>query len=147
MTDEQTTDFEPKVIAYCCTFCAYSAADLAGSMRLQYSPNVRVVKIHCTGKMEPILLLTAMENGADAVMVCGCNLGDCHFVEGNVRGKQWVRYTKKLLAEIGLEPERIEFFHVPASAGPRFAEVCNEMTERARTLGPNPLRKQAAVAQ
>ena len=136
-----STGFEPKVLAYCCTFCAYSAADLAGSMRLQYPTNVRVVKIQCTGKMEPILILKALEQGADAVMVCGCAFGDCHFVEGNVRGKRWVKYTKQLLAESGLEPERIEFFHVPASAGPRFAEVVEEMTERARKLGPNPLAR------
>jgi len=137
-------EFEPKVVAYCCTFCAYSAADLAGSMRLQYSPNVRVVKIQCTGKMEPILILRAIQSGADAVMVCGCNLGDCHFVEGNVHGKRWVRYSKKLLAESGMEPERVEFFHIPASAGPQFAEVVNEMTERVRKLGPNPLKPRSA---
>lgn len=137
------SDFEPKIVAYCCTYCAYSAADLAGSMRLAYPPNVRVIKIQCTGRVEPILLLRALEEGADAVMVCGCNIGDCHFVEGNVRGKRWVRYAQKLLAEAGLPPQRVEFFHVPASAGPRFAEVVAEMTERARQLGPNPLRATA----
>jgi len=110
-------------------------------MRLEYPPNVRVVKILCTGKIDALLLLGALENGADAVYVAGCALGDCHFLEGNVRAIQVVAHAKKMLAEIGLEPERLEFFHVPASAGPLFAQRAAEMTERARQLGPNPLRK------
>ena len=132
--------YEPKVVAYCCTYCAYTAGDLAGSMRLEYSPSVRVIKILCTGKIDAVLLLRAFEDGADAVYVAGCALGDCHFLEGNLRAIQTVTHTKALLTEIGLEPERLEFFHVPASAGPLFAQRANEMTERARTLGPNPLR-------
>jgi coenzyme F420-reducing hydrogenase delta subunit len=133
--------FEPKVVAFCCTYCAYTAGDLAGSMRLEYAPNVRVVKILCTGKIDAVLLLRAFEEGADAVYVAGCALGDCHFQEGNLRALQTIAHGKKLLAEIGLEPERLEFFHVPASAGPLFAQRANEMTDRARQLGPNPLRR------
>ncbi len=133
--------YEPKVVAFCCTYCAYTAGDLAGSMRLTYSPNVRVVKTLCTGKIDAVLLLRAFEGGADAVYVAGCAIGDCHFLEGNLRAVQTVAYTKKLLPEIGLEPERLEFFHVPASAGPLFAKRADEMTARARQLGPNPLRK------
>jgi coenzyme F420-reducing hydrogenase delta subunit len=138
---EPSTTFEPKVVAFCCTYCAYTAADLAGSMRLEYAPNVRVVKILCSGKIDALLLLRAFEDGADAVYVAGCALGDCHFLEGNVQAIRTVAYAKKLLAEVGLEPERLEFFHIPASAGPLFAERANEMTERARRLGPNPLRQ------
>ena len=138
-------NFEPKVVTFCCTYCSYTAADLAGSMRLHYAPNVRIVKILCTGKIEPILLLEAFNDGADIVYVSGCALGDCHFIEGNVRGKAAVTYTKKLLEEIGIEPERLEFFHIPASAGPLFAEVADQMTERGRQLGPNPLRKYTGV--
>jgi coenzyme F420-reducing hydrogenase delta subunit len=132
--------FEPKLATFCCTYCAYTAGDLAGSMRLEYAPNVRVVKILCTGKIDAVLLLRAFEDGADGVYVAGCALGDCHFLEGNLRAIQVVAHAKKLLGEIGLEPERLEFFHVPASAGPLFAQRANEMTERVRTLGPNPLR-------
>ena len=132
--------YEPKVVAFCCTYCAYTAGDLAGSMRLEYAPNVRVVKILCTGKIDAVLLLRAFEDGADAVYVAGCNLGDCHFLEGNLRAIRTVAQTKLLLEEVGLEPERLEFFHVPASAGPLFAQRADEMTERARKLGPNPLR-------
>ena len=133
--------YEPKVVAFCCTYCAYTAGDLAGSMRLEYAANVRVVKILCTGKIDAVLLLRAFEDGADAVYVAGCNLGDCHFLEGNLRAIRTVAHAKHLLGEIGLEPERLEFFHVPASAGPLFAQRADEMTERARKLGPNPLRK------
>jgi F420-non-reducing hydrogenase iron-sulfur subunit len=134
-------DFEPKVVAYCCTYCSYTAADLAGSMRLNYSPNVRIVKLLCTGKVEPILLLKAFKEGADIVYVAGCALGDCHFIEGNVRGKAAVKYTKHLLEEIGVEPERLEFFHIPASAGPLFAETANKMAQRGYDLGRSPIAK------
>ena len=140
---ENTSDspYEPKVVAYCCTYCAYTAGDLAGSMRLEYASNVRVVKILCTGKIDAVLLLRAFEDGADAVYVAGCALGDCHFLEGNLRAIQTVAHAKTLLAEVGLEPQRLEFFHVPASAGPLFAQRANEMTARAKELGPNPLRR------
>ena len=133
-------------MAYCCTYCAYTAGDLAGSMRLEYAPNVRVIKILCTGKIDAILLLRAFEDGADAVYVAGCALGDCHFLEGNLGAIRTVAHARKLLAEIGLEPDRLEFFHIPASAGPLFARRADEMTERARKLGPNPLRSGSAGA-
>ena len=139
--DEKAPAFEPKVVAFCCTYCAYTAADTAGSMRLTYAPNVRVVKLECSGKIDAVLLLRAFEHGADAVYVAGCELGDCHFLEGNVRAIQTVAYTKKLLAEIGLQPQRLEFFHISASEGPLFAERTDEMTARATELGKNPLRE------
>lgn len=142
--DHQASEpYEPKVVAFCCTYCAYTAGDLAGSMRLEYAPNVRVIKILCTGKIDAVLLLRAFADGADAVYVAGCNLGDCHFLEGNLRAIRTVAHAKHLLAEVGLEPERLEFFHIPASAGPLFAQRANEMTERARELGPNPLHGMA----
>lgn len=140
MSNDSPTPYEPKVVAFCCTYCAYTAGDLAGSMRLEYAPNVRIVKILCSGKVDAVLLLRAFEDGADAVYVAGCNLGDCHFLEGNLRAIRTVAHAKHLLSEIGLEPERLEFFHVPASAGPVFAQRADEMTERARRLGPNPMR-------
>jgi F420-non-reducing hydrogenase iron-sulfur subunit len=143
--DIRANPFEPKLVTFCCTYCAYTAGDLAGSMRLAYAPNVRVVKILCTGKIDAVLLLRAFEEGADGVYIAGCAKGDCHFLEGNLRAIQVVAHAKRLLGEIGLEPERLEFFHVPASAGPLFAQRANEMTERVRKLGPNPLR--ATIAQ
>lgn len=137
--------FEPKIVAYCCTYCAYTAGDLAGSMRLEYAPNIRVVKVPCSGTINPIVLLRAFEDGADAVYVAGCAVGDCHFLRGNLQAMRTVDFVKTLLEEIGLEPQRLEFFHIPASAGPLFAQRANQMTERARQLGPNPLRPMAGV--
>jgi F420-non-reducing hydrogenase iron-sulfur subunit len=133
--------YEPKVMAFCCRYCAYTAADLAGSLRLKYAPNVRLVHILCSGRIDAVHLLRAFEDGADAVFVAGCNLGDCHFLEGNLSAIRTVAHAKRLLAEVGLEPERLEFFHIAASEGPLFAQRVDEMTERARRLGPNPLRK------
>ncbi len=132
--------YEPKVVAFCCTYCAYAAGDLTGSMRLEYAPNVRIVKLPCSGKVDAALLLKTFDDGADAVYVAGCAIGDCHFLEGNLRAIRAVTHVKFLLSEVGLEPERLEFFHIPASDAPLFAERADEMTERARRLGPNPLR-------
>lgn len=145
MSEPAPRAFEPKVLAFCCTHCAYTAADLAGSLRLAYAPNVRIIKLMCSGKTDAALLLRAFADGADAVYVAGCALGDCHYQEGNLRAVQVVAYAKRLLAEIGLEPERLEFFHIPASEGPLFAQRADEMTERARRLGPNPLRRSPAA--
>ncbi|MEW6545388.1 MAG: hydrogenase iron-sulfur subunit [Bacillota bacterium] len=132
--------FEPKIVAFCCYYCAYSAADLAGSMRLQYPPNVRLIEVPCSGRVDPALLLRALEEGADGVYVAGCMEGDCHFQQGNIRAKRRVGAIKKLLSQIGWEPERVEMYNVPASDGARFAQVAREFTERVRQLGPNPAR-------
>ena len=133
--------YEPVVVAYCCHYCAYTAADLAGSMRLEYAPNIRVIKIMCTGKVDTILLLKAIEDGADAVYVAGCEEGSCHFLEGNYRAKKKVAQAKALLKEIGIEPERVAMYNISASNSVLFAQAANEMTEIARKLGPNPLKK------
>ena len=132
------SEYKPVIVAFVCTYCSYTAADLAGSLRLSYPANVRIVKMMCTGKTDPIFLMRAFEKGADAVFVAGCDLGDCHFLEGNIHGKSWVAYTKERLEAIGLEPERLEFFHVPASKANDWVAAVNEMTQRAIRLGPNP---------
>ena len=133
--------WEPRVVAFCCHYCAYSAADLVGSMRLEYSPNVRIIRILCTGKIDTLHILRAFEDGADAVYVAGCEEGSCHFLEGNLRAKKKVVQAKKLLKEVGIEPERLEMFNISASNSVLFARAADEMTERARQLGPNPLNK------
>jgi F420-non-reducing hydrogenase iron-sulfur subunit len=134
-------NYEPKIIAFCCKYCAYTAADLAGSMRIEYPSNIRIIQLLCTGRLDVLHVLKAFEEGADAVYVAGCELGDCHFLEGNYRAVKRIAYAKNLIKEIGLEPERLEFFHIGASEGPKFAEAAKEMTERALKLGPSPLRK------
>ena len=138
MTDN---GFNPKILALVCTYCTYTAADMAGSMRLQYPPNVRVVKLLCTGRVDINHLLEAFLAGWDAVMVSGCEIGDCHFLEGNLRAKERVAHAKTLIEEAGLEPERLEMFHIGASDAPKWAETVTMMTERTRELGPNPLRR------
>ncbi len=134
-------DFEPKIVAFCCHYCAYTAADLAGSMRLQYPPNVRIIRLPCTGKVDVLHLLRAFEDGADGVYVAGCMEGDCHFINGNFRAKKRVHYAKKLLDEIGFGGDRLEMFNMSAAMGPRFAEVARKMVERIKKLGPSPIKK------
>jgi coenzyme F420-reducing hydrogenase delta subunit len=135
--------FEPTIVAFCCHFCAYTAADLAGTMRLQYPPNVRIIRLPCTGKVDVRFLLEAFEKGADGVYVAGCLEGDCHFLTGNFRAKKRVAYAKRLLDEIGFGGERLEMYNMSAAMGPRFAEVAREMTEKIRKLGPSPIKKSA----
>lgn len=134
--------YVPRIIAFCCQYCAYAAADLAGVMRLKYSPSIRIVLVPCTGRVDVIHLLRAIEDGADGVYVAGCLEGGCHFVEGNFKAKRRVMFVKNLLSEIGIEEERIEMFNLSAADGSRFAEIANEMTERIKALGPSPLRGQ-----
>jgi len=132
-------NFSPKIVAFCCYYCAYSAADLAGSMRLQYPPSIRMVELPCSGKIDARVIMEAFEKGADGVYVAGCLEGDCHFLKGNIRARRRVAYVKKLLDEIGIGGNRLEMFNLSGSMGPRFAEIANEMTERIKNLGPSPL--------
>ena len=130
------SEFEPKIVAYCCNFCAFAAADLAGAMRLQYPPGVRIIRLPCTGKVDAIHLMKAFEEGADGVFVAGCLEGQCHYLEGNLRAKKRVAYVKRLLAEVEIEPERIDMFNLSSAMGGRFAEIVEEMTQRIKELGP-----------
>lgn len=125
---------EPNIIAFCCHYCAFTAADLAGTMRLQYPTNIRIVRLPCTGRVDANMILQAFVEGADGVMVAGCEIGSCHFIKGNCRGKKRVEYTKKLLAETGVNPQRLEMFYIAASQGPLFAQTATEFTERIRRL-------------
>jgi coenzyme F420-reducing hydrogenase delta subunit len=131
---------ELQIVAYCCQHCAYAAADLAGGLRIQYPPNVRVVMLPCTGKLDALLALQAFEDGADGVMVAGCLPGDCHYLEGNANAKRRVEYLQSVLKEIGLEPERVRMFNLSAAMAGQFVEITKEMTEKITELGPNPLR-------
>ncbi len=134
-------EFEPIDIAFCCHYCASTAADLAGTMRLQYPPNVRIIRLPCTGKVDVRLLLEAFEKGADGVYVAGCMEGDCHFLKGNFRSKKRVALAKRILEDAGIGGARLEMYNMSAAMGPRFAEVAREMTEKIRQLGPSPIKK------
>ena len=138
-TSKKMTDgFVPKIVAFCCNFCAYAAADLAGVSRFAYPPNVRIIRLPCSGKADVPLLLEAFTEGADGVYVAGCLDGDCHYLEGNTKAKRRVAEARRLLAEVGIEPERLELFQLSAAMGQRFAEIAMEMTERIARLGPRP---------
>lgn len=128
--------FEPKIVAYCCNFCAFAAADLAGAMRVQYPPNVRIIRLPCTGKVDAIHLMKAFEDGADGVFIAGCLEGECHFLEGNLRAKKRVSYVKRLLEEVGMNSQRVEMFNLSSAMGGRFAEIVEEMTQRIKEMGP-----------
>ena len=137
------SDFEPKIVAFCCHYCSYAAADLAGSMRLSYPTNIKILKIPCTGKVDALYLLRAFEDGADGVIVAGCEEGTCHFINGNIKAKKKVKYTKKILDEIGLGGDRLEMYNLSAAMGQKFADLAKEMTERIKKLGPSPVNSGA----
>jgi F420-non-reducing hydrogenase iron-sulfur subunit len=132
--------FEPKILALCCHYCAYAAADLAGSMRVQYPPNVRVLRLPCTGKVDIGYIMEAFEKGVDGVIIAGCLEGGCHFQEGNLRARKRVEFAKQILEEAGIEPERLEMFNLSSAMGQTFAEIATQVTERIRKLGPSPLK-------
>jgi F420-non-reducing hydrogenase iron-sulfur subunit len=132
--------FEPEITAFMCIYCAYMAADTAGALRISYPPNVKLVKLPCTGKMDPRYILKAFEDGADGVYVVGCPVGNCHHVRGNERAHARVQWMRKLLDEIGLGGERLDMFFMSGGQGATFAEVAKEMTERIRGLGPSPIK-------
>ncbi len=136
--------FEPEIIVFACHYCAYAAADLAGSMRLQYPSNIRMIKLPCTGKLEVIHLLRAIEGGADGVYAAGCLEGECHYLKGNLWARKRVDHVKKLLAEVGIEPERVEMYNMSSAMGARFADVATEFTQRIKELGPSPARRPGA---
>jgi len=141
---DQAADVSLHIVAFCCHYCAYAAADLAGALRMQCPPTVRVVKLPCTGKVDVLLLLGALEHGADGVMVAGCLEGDCHYQRGNLHARQRVERVQKLLEQVGLEPERVRMFNMSSGMGQRWAEAVTEMDAQIGALGPSPLRPMAS---
>jgi len=133
--------FEPKIIAFCCHFCAYASADLAGSMRLQYPSGVRIIRTPCTGRLEVEYYMRAFENGADGVLVAGCLEGGCHFIEGNLFAKKRVQAVRDILEESGIEKERLRMVNISAAMATNLAAVITEMVSTIKNLGPNPIRK------
>jgi F420-non-reducing hydrogenase iron-sulfur subunit len=131
-------DFEPLIIAFCCNWCSYAGADLAGVSRLQYPPAARVIRVMCSGMVHPNLVIDALTKGADGVLICGCHPGDCHYLEGNLRAENRKEAIELMLEDFGVEPERFRLEWVSASEGPRFAQVVRDMSEQVRSLGPSP---------
>ena len=134
-------NFDPQIIAFCCKFCAYAAADLAGSMRLSYPSSIKIIQVPCTGRIDVIHILKALEEGADGVMIAGCLEGECHFLEGNLRVRKRVHSVKDILTQIGMKPERVEMYNLSSAMGQMFAQIASQMTEKIHHLGPNPVIK------
>jgi len=135
------TEFDPKIVGFLCNWCSYAGADLAGVSRIQYPPNIRIVRVMCSGRVDPAFILEAFKSGADGVLVAGCHLpADCHYISGNFKAYRRVTLLKKLLQQFGIEPERLRLEWVSASEGDRFATIIKDMVKEIKKLGPNPLR-------
>ncbi len=134
-------DFEPNIIGFLCNWCSYAGADLAGTSRIKYPANVKTIRVMCSGRIDPVYVLEALKKGADGVLIAGCHPGDCHYQSGNYKANRRIKLLKKMVEELGIEPERIRFEYVSASEGKKFAELITEMTEQIKKIGPNPLSK------
>lgn len=135
------SDFEPKIVAFCCNWCSYAGADLAGVSRFQYPPNARIVRVMCSGRVEPQFILRAFELGADGVLVAGCHIGDCHYISGNEKAQKKIEATKDLIDQLGIGSTRLRLEWISASEGSKFAETMKDFVEHLKGLGPNPLRE------
>ncbi|UCG44957.1 MAG: hydrogenase iron-sulfur subunit [Candidatus Bathyarchaeota archaeon] len=134
------TEFEPVIIGLTCNWCAYAGADLAGTSKIQYPPNIRIIRVMCTGRIEPEFIFDAFRMGADGVLIGGCHLGDCHYQEGNYKTALRVSITREVLKSLGIEPERVRLEWISASEGKKFSETVKSFIEEIRRLGPNPLK-------
>ena len=134
-------EWEPKVVAFLCNWCSYAGADLAGTGRLQYPTNIRIIRLPCSGRINPLYIIRALAEGADGVMVAGCHPGDCHYLTGNLYARRRFTLLKKLLETAGIHSDRVHFTWVSASEGTRFASVVTEVCEKVKKLGPNRIMK------
>jgi F420-non-reducing hydrogenase iron-sulfur subunit len=128
--------WEPKIVGFLCNWCSYRGADLAGTSRIHFAPNVKVIRVPCSTRVEPTFVIKAFQSGADGVLILGCHPGDCHYIEGNYKTMRRVPLLKKMLMQFGVEDERVRLDWVSASEGEKYASIINEMTEKIRALGP-----------
>ena len=128
--------WEPKIVGFLCNWCSYRGADLAGTARLKFAPNVKVIRVPCSTRVEPTFVLKAFQSGADGVLILGCHPGDCHYIEGNYKTMRRLPLLKKMLAQFGVEEARVRLDWVSASEGEKYARIVNDMTEAVRALGP-----------
>ncbi|MCJ7579907.1 MAG: hydrogenase iron-sulfur subunit [Candidatus Aminicenantes bacterium] len=133
-------EFDPLIVSFCCNWCSYTGADLAGVSRLQYPPNVRIIRVMCSGMVHPNLVIDALTKGADGVIICGCHPGDCHYEDGNLKTEKRAEAINLMLEDFGLEEERFRLEWVSASEGPKFAQVMTDFTEQVKKLGPSPYK-------
>ena len=129
-------EYNPQIIAFLCKWCSYTGADLAGTSRMEYKPNVRAIRVMCSGRIEPTFVLKAFRKGADGVLICGCHPGDCHYQEGNYRCLRRFHMLKKYIQQMGIESERLKLEWISASEGKQYAELINSFTQTISELGP-----------
>ena len=134
-------EFEPNIIGFLCNWCSYAGADLAGTSRIKYPPNIKSIRVMCSGRVDTVFILEALKKGADGVLVAGCHPGDCHYQSGNYKTNRRIKLLKKLLEEMGVEPQRVRFDYVSASEGHKFASVVTEYVDELKKMGPNPLKE------
>lgn len=130
-------DFEPKIVGFLCNWCTYTGADLAGTARIQYPPNIKVIRMMCSGGVDMVYVMKALLEGADGVLIGGCHPGDCHYQSGNYKARRRVAILKKILEEVGFEKERVWLRWISASEGKKFANTVTEMVEHLKKIGPN----------
>ena len=128
--------FEPKILVFCCNWCSYAGADLAGTSRLKIKPQFRIIRTMCSGRVDPSLILYAFNKGADGVMVAGCHPGDCHYNSGNYKARRRIMLLKNMLLQLGIEPERLRLDWISASEAPKFQSTVNEFIDEVTKLGP-----------
>lgn len=133
-------EFEPNIVAFVCKWCTYTAADLAGTSRIQYPPNVKIIRLMCSGSVDPIFVVKALSQGADGVLIGGCHPGDCHYVSGNYKARRRILILKTILKNVGFEADRVWIRWISASEGKYFATVITEMVEQLKKMGPSPLK-------
>lgn len=133
-------EFDPLIVSFCCNWCSYTGADLAGVSRLQYPTNVRIIRVMCSGMVHPNLVIDALTKGADGVIICGCHPGDCHYEDGNLKTEKRAEAINLMLEDFGLEEERFRLEWISASEGPKFAQVMTDFTEQVKKLGPSPYK-------
>lgn len=136
-------EFEPNIVGFLCNWCSYAGADLAGTSRIKYPPNIKSIRIMCSGRVDPIFVLDALKKGADGVLVAGCHPGDCHYQSGNYKTNRRIKLLKKMLAEMGVNSNRVRFEYISASEGQKFAQVVTEFVAELKKIGPNPIKVKA----
>ena len=134
-------EFEPNIIGFLCNWCSYAGADLAGTSRMKYPPNIKSIRVMCSGRVDPVFVLEALRKGADGVLVAGCHPGDCHYQSGNYKANRRMKLLKRLLGEMAIDPRRLRFEYISASEGAKFAQVATEFVDELKKMGPNPLKE------
>jgi len=144
----ENNGFEPRIIGFLCNWCSYAGADLAGVSRIQYPPNIRIIRVMCSGRIDPAFVLEAFKDGADGVLVAGCHLpSDCHYISGNFKAMRRINLLKRVLKDFGIEPQRLRLEWISASEGDKFAAVVRSMVEDLKKLGPSPVKAAEIEAQ